>query len=99
MVSLSKRTLVHGVSTYASKSVTKCAITLDAITQYGTVPWLRQKSFFQSQASPCGICGWQIDTETNFSLSTFVFPCLCLFTDAPHPLSPTLQKLRLSQPR
>jgi len=37
MVNLSKRTLVHGVSKYASKSVTMCAITLDART-HNTVP-------------------------------------------------------------
>jgi hypothetical protein len=35
------------------------------------------------RATPCGICGGQIGTETGFSLKTSVFPCQFHSTGAP----------------
>ena len=42
------------------------------------------KTWVQSQAIPCGICGSQIGNRTCFSPSTLAFPCQYLSNNLPH---------------
>jgi hypothetical protein len=39
----------------------------------------------RARVSPCGICGVQSGTETVFSLSSLVLPCLRHSTTVAHP--------------
>jgi hypothetical protein len=43
----------------------------------------------RSPVSPCGVCGVKCGTVTGFPASTFLLPCQCHTTNAPHSSSST----------
>jgi hypothetical protein len=46
--------------------------------------FLTAKARVQTQASPCGTCGWQNGTGTEFSPDAFVSPPVSIIPFVPH---------------
>jgi len=63
-----------------------CAVRTGLLKCFGLQNFSGARS--RSQASPCGICGKQSDTERGFSCTT-VFPCPYHSTNAPYSSSST----------